>query len=58
MASSTTIPKTKINVKRDNIFIDTSKIGINQNPPIKDIEFPMKPKKLILVLKIMPKLYH
>jgi len=40
-----TIPKTKINVKSDNIFIETSPKGINQNPPINEMGIPSETQK-------------
>ena len=40
IASSTTIPRTKMKVNKDIILIDTSNKGSNQNPPMKDIGMP------------------
>ena len=45
IASSTTIPNTKIKVNRDNMLIETSKIGINQKPPMKEIGIPNDTQK-------------
>ena len=45
MASSTTIPNTKMKVNKDNILIETSKIGINQKPPMKEIGIPKETQK-------------
>ena len=39
-ASSTTMPRTRINVNKDNILIERSRGDINQNPPINDIGIP------------------
>ena len=51
MASSTTIPNTKIKVKRESIFIDTSTIGINIKPPRKEIGIPKETQPARFVLR-------
>ena len=45
IASSTTIPRTRINVNKDNILIETPNTGISQNPPIKEIGIPNETQK-------------
>ena len=40
IASSTTIPKTKIKVNREIMLMDTSNNGNNQKPPMNDIGIP------------------
>ena len=45
IASSTTIPKTKIKVNNDNMLIDMSNGPNNQKPPIKEIGIPKETQK-------------
>ena len=50
-ASSTTIPSTSIKVKREIIFIETSKRGRSQKPPIKEIGIPKETQAASLGLR-------
>ena len=50
-ASSTTIPSTRINVKRDNKLIETSKYGNIINAPINEIGIPSETQNASLGLR-------
>ena len=45
IASSTTIPKTRMNVNSDNIFMDKSNGPNSQNPPMNEIGIPSETQK-------------
>ena len=51
IASSTTIPKTRINVNNDNILMDRSKGPNNQKPPMNEIGIPRETQKASLGFK-------
>ena len=56
IASSTTIPRTRINVNNDNILIERSTAGIKRKPPINDIGIPSETQNASFGLRNIAKI--
>ena len=55
IASSTTIPRTKMNTNRESILMETSALGRSQNPPIKEMGIPKETQKASFGFRKMAK---